>query len=95
MLIYTSLYIQWTDDGNLKITGVQGRYYIPLLPLIGLVIGNLVKTKNEYREDDMTKVKSRSGITNIFNIVISDCICFLKKKGRKTKNEKSFNLWNI
>ena len=70
MLIYTSLYIQWTDDGNLKITGVQGRYYIPLLPLIGLVIGNLVKTKNEYREDDMTKVIGIVGVVlQIYSIL--------------------------
>lgn len=45
MLVYTSLYLQWTDDGNLKITGVQGRYYIPFLPLLGLLIGNLLKMK--------------------------------------------------
>ena len=34
LLIFTSLYIQWTSIYNKLIDGVQGRYFIPLLPLI-------------------------------------------------------------
>ena len=31
LLIFTSLYLQWTSVGNDKINGVQGRYFIPLI----------------------------------------------------------------
>ena len=62
MLVYTSLYLQWTDDGNLKIAGVQGRYYIPFLPLLGLLIGNLLKIKNEYKEETITRTIGIIGV---------------------------------
>lgn len=42
-LVFTSLYIQWTKPGETAIAGVQGRYFIPILPLALLL---LRKTKN-------------------------------------------------
>ena len=36
-LIMTSLYIQWTAVGAGTVSGMQGRYLIPLLPFIGIL----------------------------------------------------------
>lgn len=38
VLINTALYITWTTLGSDKIQGVQGRYFIPILPLIMISI---------------------------------------------------------
>ena len=38
ILIFTSLYVQWTPLKNPIINGVQGRYFIPILLMIMLVI---------------------------------------------------------
>ena len=42
-LVFTSLYIQWTKPEDTSIAGIQGRYFLPILPLILLL---LRKTKN-------------------------------------------------
>ena len=34
LLLSTSLYLQWTPIGSDQIAGIQGRYFVPLLPLI-------------------------------------------------------------
>lgn len=46
MLIFTSLYVQWTPVANRIIEGIQGRYYIPLLLPLALV-SNFSKTSGE------------------------------------------------
>ena len=38
ILIFTSLYVQWTPFRNPVINGVQGRYFIPILLIILLVL---------------------------------------------------------
>lgn len=38
MLVWTSMYIAFTRPGNTYIDGVQGRYYLPFLPLVWLVL---------------------------------------------------------
>lgn len=38
ILIFTSLYVQWTPFRNPAINGVQGRYFIPILLIILLVL---------------------------------------------------------
>ena len=40
MLILTSLFIQWTTVGNTKIEGIQGRYFIPLLLPLSILMNN-------------------------------------------------------
>lgn len=59
-LIFTSLYIQWNSDTNLIITGVQGRYFIPIIPLLILLISSKLKIKTEYTEETLAKF---AGIT--------------------------------
>lgn len=47
-LIFTSLFVQWTRPHVLKIDGVQGRYFLPIIPLLGLLCLQLnikMKTK--------------------------------------------------
>lgn len=41
-LISTSLYIQWTPYKNSLINGIQGRYFIPIFPLVLIFISNLI-----------------------------------------------------
>ena len=40
MLIYTSLYVQWTPYKSDFITGVQPRYFLPILILVAIIIDN-------------------------------------------------------
>lgn len=39
-LIYSSLYVQWTSVGSNIIDGIQGRYFLPILPLLFIVSNN-------------------------------------------------------
>ena len=61
-LIFTSLYIQWSSPGNPTISGIQGRYFLPILPLVLLLISNL-------------KLKISQKI-NLNNITIQLCLIF-------------------
>lgn len=50
LLIFTSLYVQWTPYKSPIIEGVQGRYFIPIIPLIGMMctqLFNIQKFDNE------------------------------------------------
>ena len=53
-LIFTSLYLQWTKTECESIMGIQGRYFIPILPLILLLLSTL-KIKIEYSEVTIIK----------------------------------------
>lgn len=55
-LIFTSLYIQWTPINFDTIAGVQGRYFLPILPLASMLIASSVKIKSEYEKDKLTKI---------------------------------------
>ena len=54
-LVFTSLYVQFTDESSMTISGVQGRYFIPILLLVGLLLGNL-KIYNNYDEKNKMKL---------------------------------------
>lgn len=48
-LIFTSLYVQWTPVANNVINGIQGRYFIPILPLLVILLNNkLYITSRKY-----------------------------------------------
>ena len=36
--IFLVMYLQWTQTGNLTIDGVQGRYLLPILPMIMIML---------------------------------------------------------
>ena len=40
VLIYTSLYVQWTPLKSTFINGVQPRYFLPILILVAIIIDN-------------------------------------------------------
>ena len=55
LLVFTSLYVQWTTIGNEYIAGVQGRYFLPILPLIMLVLGSTIKVQSSYKKQYISK----------------------------------------
>ena len=54
-LIFTSLFVQWTTCGSDSIAGIQGRYFIPILPLLMILVGSQIKLKTEYDNKNMQK----------------------------------------
>ena len=60
-LVFTSLYVQFTEIDSMTISGVQGRYFIPILLLIGLLLGNL-KINSNYNTESKMKLY---GITTL------------------------------
>ena len=68
-LIFASLYVQWTTIGNESIIGVQGRYFLPIIPLIMLLLGNCIKVKSTYDEKNVNKFVGISILTlNLYTI---------------------------
>lgn len=55
-LILTSIYIQWTYYGSEMIHGVQGRYFLPILPLILFIIKKFIKTRISINEKTLDKI---------------------------------------
>lgn len=53
ILIFTSIYIQWTPYMLDYVDGVQGRYYIPIILIIGIALNNMFKI--EIKENLMNK----------------------------------------
>ncbi len=71
LLVCAFVYISWTVVGQNMIDGIQGRYFIPILPLLFLL---LFKIKNF----DSNKNKIFLGIQNNLNvIIISYTVIFL------------------
>ena len=74
-LIYTSLYIQFTPPGYLTILGVQGRYFLPFLPLLLIIISKInIEYKGNLNLDVITIVTclllNISVILTLFEIYI-------------------------
>ena len=49
LLIFTSLYLQWTSVGNSLVEGIQGRYFLPLLLAISSVFMSLKVKEMKYK----------------------------------------------
>lgn len=47
LLIYTSLYVQWTPVNNNIVNGVQGRYFLPLLLYFAVAIAMVHRRRND------------------------------------------------
>lgn len=65
-LIFTSLFIQWTTEGADFIEGVQGRYFIPILLIVAILVSSVIKIKSNYKEENLLKF---IGITQILSIL--------------------------
>ena len=61
LLIFTSLFIQWSDNDLKYIDGVQGRYFLPILPLMLFLVGGL-RICTKYSNVAVTKLICISGI---------------------------------
>lgn len=69
ILVFTSLYVQCTLIRAEYIQGVQGRYFLPILPLIMLLIGAILKVKTTHSVENINKVVAITGLTiQIFTI---------------------------
>ena len=69
-LTFTSLYLQWTEYGLDYVKGVQGRYFIPFLPLVFILLGR-IKFKGEYTEESATK------LVGIVGAIMQICVVML------------------
>lgn len=76
-LIFTSLYVQWTTIGSDSILGVQGRYFIPILPILILLIGNVLKIKSEYKSENVAKLISITGLIISVIVILNIAIIHL------------------
>lgn len=74
-LIFTSLYVQFTKPGNIEIAGIQGRYFIPVLPLLLLLISNF-KTMNLNRIN-LNKVTINTCLILSYSVLLTIFIQFL------------------
>ena len=54
-LVFTSLYIQWNEPTDTTIKGVQGRYFIPIIPILTLLIFSKIKLKSELSDEQLNK----------------------------------------
>ena len=54
-LVFTSLYIQWNEPADYIIKGVQGRYFIPVIPILTVFIFSKLKFKSEQTEEQLNK----------------------------------------
>ena len=55
-LIFTSIYIQWITVGSDYIYGIQGRYFLAIMPLVLIVISNIVRTKIQISDKILNKI---------------------------------------
>lgn len=71
LLLFMSLYVHWTVVGSTYIQGIQGRYFLPILPLVMLLIGHSLKNiQSTYEEEHINKVVGISGLLlNLFAIL--------------------------
>ena len=71
MLIFLSLYIQWTPVGNEIINGIQGRYFIPiLLPLTILCNNNLIKINKSINKNFLLIIFDIIILINIYSLIV-------------------------
>lgn len=76
-LIFTSLYVQWTTIGSDSVLGIQGRYFIPILPLVALLIGSQLKVKTDYSDENTCKTIDIIGVVLQIWAILAIVICHL------------------
>lgn len=76
-LIFTSLYVQWTPYAWEKIIGVQGRYFLPFIPLVFIIIGNFTKKEFKLKNDTLTNMILYTAIIVNYMSIIEMLIKFI------------------
>ena len=71
ILIFTSIYVQWTPAGASLVDGVQGRYFLPILLLIPIVI-----CRTSSKPPRATLISSEVILCYSLFINISAIVCF-------------------
>lgn len=70
-LIMLSMFLGWTVEGSPIISGIQGRYFLPLAPLFGLVFGNcLLPCKERFEKRTKTIVILSMIISNATTLAV-------------------------
>lgn len=74
-LIFTSLYIQWTPYKDSLIIGIQGRYFIPIMPLLSL---SVISVRNGFRKNDSTyRIEASALIILMFSLSLMACLSII------------------
>lgn len=82
--IFASLYVVWTSIidgygvGASSITGVQGRYFIPLIPLAIVLFSNSILTKNQKIKQILVKILDNTYIVSFIMLIISSIAILLR-----------------
>ncbi len=75
LLILTSEYLQWNDVGETAIGGLQGRYFIPLLFPLCLIIGKALPQTGAVLEKE--GLKEDNGMGTSEQVVLGINLCFI------------------
>ena len=80
--IFTGMYVFWTSIelgvGADTITGVQGRYFIPIIPLAMVVLSNSILSKNEKAKSFMKKMLANSYFIPVIMLCVTSITIFLR-----------------
>ena len=80
--IFTGMYVFWTSIelgvGADTITGVQGRYFIPIIPLAMVVLSNSILSKNEKTKSFMKKMLANSYFIPVIMLCVTSITIFLR-----------------
>lgn len=80
--IFTGLYVLWTSMelgvGAETITGVQGRYFIPIIPLAITILSNSILEKNKTVNLVMKKLLDNAYVIPVMMLVVISLTIFLR-----------------
>ena len=76
-LIFTSLYVQWSRYRSEIIDGVQGRYFLPIIVLVFLLIGNFIGRENDEKYLKIDKILTTSCIFISFMCLVEMLIKYI------------------
>ncbi|HIQ73542.1 MAG TPA: DUF2142 domain-containing protein [Candidatus Cottocaccamicrobium excrementipullorum] len=74
LLIWTSMYIAYTEPGRVVIAGVQGRYYLPILFLVYLTLNSrliIARTKNIWYHTGVLAISTVLLLATLWQTVIA------------------------
>lgn len=76
LLIFTSLYVQWTAKNKYIIDGVQGRYFIPILPL-SIIISTKLFQVEKFNNEKIIKIIGVIGMITSLDVIFNLLIQFI------------------
>lgn len=73
-LMFTSLYVQWTRYASTIIDGVQGRYFLPIIILAFLLLGNFIGRDTK----DIKEAKNNLDTVLVISCVFVSLLCLME-----------------